>query len=211
MKGITFVPSPPPIKAVFPLLQEHFNYTPYLNNVSLLMMSHILFSLAHPLIMSPPSNNTVVSWARARGLSNALLHPPQHTHRDCIMSRPHSRLQLWQRIGNIDHGYQDEALDPKSTTHHRALSPHWLQPPLTGWSWVKTQHSVCHYDQELNLHSILTLHRYTSSIPLCFFLICLLQDSAAVLLPARLSVDLSSAGVSRQGLKSPRKSGKMCV
>lgn len=128
MKGITFVPSPPPIKAVSPLLQEHFNYAPYLNNVSLLMMSHILFLLAHPLIMSPPSNNTLVSWARARGLSNALLHPPRGLYNEqtpfttaalaaYILIMDTKKRRLTQ---NLPHA--TEALSPPVI----GSEPHWL-------------------------------------------------------------------------------------
>lgn len=50
------------------------------------MMSHILYWLACCLITSPPSNNTVVSQASARGPSAALLE-----HKGCqiMSSHPH--------------------------------------------------------------------------------------------------------------------------
>ena len=71
------------IKAVL-LQRGRFNCTPYFNNVSLLMMSHILYRLPCCLITSPPTNNTVVSRASARGPPAALLE-----HKGCwIMSTP---------------------------------------------------------------------------------------------------------------------------
>lgn len=59
-----------------PLLWERFNYSSLFNNVSLLMTSHVLFSLARPLIMSPPFNNTVISRARTFSCDSSDLHEP---------------------------------------------------------------------------------------------------------------------------------------
>lgn len=96
------------IKAV-PLQREPFNCTPYFNNVSLLMMSHILYWLPCCLITSPPTNNTVVSRASARG-------PPRRlTGAQGLLDNeqpPLLRLQPRQSVGKIDHGSHSEDPDP---------------------------------------------------------------------------------------------------
>lgn len=91
-----FCPFTALIKALL-LWRGPFNCTPYSNNVSLLMMSHILYWLACRLITSPPSNNTVVSRASARGPSTAL---PEHKGCWIMSSHPHdcSLGRAWRTL-----------------------------------------------------------------------------------------------------------------
>lgn len=91
------------------LWREPFNYSPHFNNVSMLMMFHILCSLAHPLIMSPPFNNTVISGASARGFPVTRRTPPQAPSQGRVMVCQNRHVRC-------------------------ALQPPWKQAVLTGRS-----------------------------------------------------------------------------
>lgn len=101
-------------QSCLPLLWEPFNYSPHFNNVSLLMMFHILYSLACPLIMSPPFNNTVVSGASARGFPTTRSTSPW----GLCNGQPPWWLQPWQRtkVGDNTQSHRLSSLaDPKFT------------------------------------------------------------------------------------------------
>lgn len=68
-----------------PVLRQDFNYAPPpLQRALVNDVPHSVLRQARPLITSPPSNNTLVSRARGRGLAVALLHTCAltctHTH-----------------------------------------------------------------------------------------------------------------------------------
>lgn len=86
------------------------------------MMFHILYSLARPLITSPPFNNTVISAASARSPT-----PPQ---RGCIMGSPPHDCGLGSGRRTLIWDYTTTPLhptDPKSTALTASLSPPYLQ------------------------------------------------------------------------------------